>query len=173
MIFTGSGPTSKDTFSSNMSATTATVTSNRTTALTFGRARNMKRKFLQCYPMCDIISGGQIIVPVNATNSTDGNCLESAYYGDCSDDSVIIGLFIRSSIREMDSMSILHAGWLQKMPHANHTFSKCRKRWFVLRSTKDDRYLLEYFNEPTSTKAKGLFIGVRLISSPSLPHIIE
>ncbi|XP_022651980.1 uncharacterized protein LOC111246516 [Varroa destructor] len=55
----------------------------------------------------------------------------------------------------MDSMSILHAGWLQKMPHANHTFSKCRKRWFVLRSTKDDRYLLEYFNEPTSTKAKG------------------
>lgn len=54
---------------------------------------------------------------------------------------------------EMGSVSTVHSGWLQKMPHG-HTFSKCKRRWFALR-TKDDKYWLEYFNDNNSTKPKG------------------
>lgn len=107
--------------------------------------QQMKRKLLQCYFICHI---PETRATTGLTNPRSADDRQDCTGGNSS----------TSVAFKMGSMSIVHSGWLQKMPHASHTFSKCRKRWFVLRSTKDERYVLEYFNEPSSTKAKGWFV---------------
>lgn len=127
----------------NFSAMTDSARAARTT--TTMALQQMKRRLLQCYFICHVT---ETRASTSLTSSTA--------VGDLRDSAVVAR---NTPTRfKMGSMSIIHSGWLQKMPHASHTFSKCRKRWFVLRLTKDERYVLEYFNEASSTKAKGLFI---------------